>query len=68
MTEDSMNRAGRKDVVILAAKRTPFGTFGGALRDLSATDLGVHAAKAALAQSGAPVADVGEAEEVSSPP
>jgi acetyl-CoA C-acetyltransferase/acetyl-CoA acyltransferase 2 len=54
-----MRRAGQKDVVILAAKRTPFGTFGGALRDLSATDLAVHAAKAALAQSGAPAADVG---------
>jgi acetyl-CoA C-acetyltransferase/acetyl-CoA acyltransferase 2 len=54
-----MNRAGQKDVVILAAKRTPFGTFGGALKDLSATDLAVHAAKAALARSGAPAEDVG---------
>jgi acetyl-CoA acyltransferase 2 len=54
-----MKRAGQKDVVILAAKRTPFGTFGGALRDLSATDLGVHAARAALAQAGAPVDDFG---------
>jgi acetyl-CoA acyltransferase 2 len=54
-----MRRAGQKDVVILAAKRTPFGTFGGSLRDLSATDLGVHAAKAALARSGVPAADVG---------
>jgi acetyl-CoA acyltransferase 2 len=39
------------DLVFLAAKRTPFGTFGGALKDVSATDLAVHAAKAALAQS-----------------
>jgi acetyl-CoA acyltransferase 2 len=54
-----MNRAGQKDVVILAAKRTPFGTFGGTLKDFSATDLAVHAAKAALAQSGAPAEDVG---------
>jgi len=54
-----MNRAGRKDIVILAAKRTPFGTFGGALRDLTATDLGVHAARAALAQAGAPAEDFG---------
>jgi acetyl-CoA C-acetyltransferase/acetyl-CoA acyltransferase 2 len=54
-----MNRAGQKDVVILAAKRTPFGTFGGALKELSATDLAVHAAKAALARSGAPAEDVG---------
>jgi acetyl-CoA acyltransferase 2 len=54
-----MNRAGTQDVVILAAKRTPFGTFGGTLKDLSATDLGVHAAKAALAQAGAPADDFG---------
>jgi len=46
-----MRSATSSDVVFLAAKRTPFGTFGGALKDLSATDLGVHAAKAALAQA-----------------
>ncbi|BDG03585.1 acetyl-CoA C-acetyltransferase [Anaeromyxobacter oryzae] len=54
-----MNRAGQKDVVFLAAKRTPFGTFGGTLKDWSATDLGVHAAKAAIAQAGAPPEDYG---------
>jgi len=54
-----MNAAGPKDVVILAAKRTPFGTFGGTLKDHSATDLAVHASKAALAQAGIPVEDVG---------
>jgi acetyl-CoA acyltransferase 2 len=54
-----MNRAGQQDVVILAAKRTPFGTFGGTLRDLTATELGVHAAKAAIAQAGVPVEDFG---------
>ncbi|PWA19794.1 hypothetical protein CCH79_00007021, partial [Gambusia affinis] len=36
-------------VFIVAAKRTPFGTYGGALKDHSATDLAEHAAKAALA-------------------
>jgi acetyl-CoA C-acetyltransferase/acetyl-CoA acyltransferase 2 len=54
-----MNRAGTQDVVILGAKRTPFGTFGGALKDLSATDLAVHAAQAAIAQAGAPAEDFG---------
>ena len=54
-----MNRAGKEDIVILAAKRTPFGTFGGALKDLTATDLAVHAAKAAVAQAGAPADDFG---------
>ncbi len=56
-----MNRAGRKDIVVLGAKRTPFGTFGGALKDFSATDIGVHAAKAAMAQAGAPPEDFGHA-------
>ncbi len=40
-----------KDVVILGGARTPFGTYGGALRELSANDLGVVAAKAALERS-----------------
>ncbi len=47
-----MRTATPTDVVFLAAKRTPFGAFGGALKDLSATDLGVHASRAALAQAG----------------
>jgi len=54
-----MKRAGQQDIVILAAKRTPFGTFGGTLKDQSATDLGVHAAKAAIAQAGVPAEDFG---------
>lgn len=37
-----------KDIVFLSARRTPFGTFGGTLKDLSATDLGVVAAEAAI--------------------
>ncbi len=39
------------DIYFLSGKRTPFGTFGGALKDHSATDLGVETAKAALAQA-----------------
>jgi acetyl-CoA acetyltransferase family protein len=54
-----MRSATTTDVVFLGAKRTPFGTYGGALKDLSATDLGVHAAKAALAQAGVSPQDVG---------
>jgi acetyl-CoA acyltransferase 2 len=41
-----------KDVVFLSAARTPFGTFGGKLKDLSATDLGVVAAQAAMERAG----------------
>ncbi len=54
-----MNQAGPADVVILSAKRTPFGAFGGALAALSATDLGVHAARAALVAGGVAPAEVG---------
>jgi acetyl-CoA acetyltransferase family protein len=47
------------DVVFLSAKRTGMGTFGGALKDFSATDLGVFAAKGALEKAGVPAEDVG---------
>lgn len=39
------------DIWFLSGKRTPFGTFGGSLKDFSATDLGVETAKAALTQA-----------------
>lgn len=35
---------------IVAAKRTPFGSFGGSLKAVKAAHLGGHAARAALAQ------------------
>ncbi|MDB4948457.1 MAG: atoB [Gemmatimonadetes bacterium] len=47
------------DVVFLSAARTGFGTFGGALKDLSATDLGVAAARGALEKAGVPADAVG---------
>jgi acetyl-CoA acyltransferase 2 len=46
------------DIVFVAAKRTPFGTYGGSLKDVSATDLGVVAAQAALGESGVSPGDV----------
>jgi acetyl-CoA acetyltransferase family protein len=46
------------EVVFLAGVRTGFGSFGGALKDLSATDLGAIAAGEALTRSGVPAADV----------
>ena len=39
------------DVVILGGARTAFGSYGGGLRDVSATDLGVIASKGAIARS-----------------
>ncbi len=41
----------QSDVVFLSGVRTGFGTFGGTLKDFSATDLGVVAAKHAVERS-----------------
>jgi acetyl-CoA acyltransferase 2 len=46
-------------VVVVAAKRTPFGTMQGSLKGISATNLAVHAAKAALEQCGIDKRDIG---------
>jgi acetyl-CoA acetyltransferase family protein len=46
-------------IVFLSGVRTGFGAFGGALKDLSATDLGTVAARAALERSGVEPAAVG---------
>ena len=48
-----------REVVFLSGKRTGFGSFGGSLRDLSATDLGAISARAALEEAGVSPADVG---------
>lgn len=40
------------DVFIVAAKRTPFGTFGGVFLNKSATELGVAATTASLQSIG----------------
>ena len=53
-----MSKSLSKEIVFLSAKRTAFGNFTGALSKMTATDLGVHAAKAALAQSGVDPKDV----------
>ncbi len=45
-----MNRPARS-VVILAARRTAFGTMNGSLKSLTANDLGVLASKAAIASA-----------------
>ena len=49
----------QKEIVFLSGKRTPFGTFGGTLKDFTATDLGVVAAEAALKESGVPANEIG---------
>jgi acetyl-CoA C-acetyltransferase len=46
--------------VILSACRTPIGSFGGALKDLSAADLGAIVIREAIARAGVNAADVGD--------
>jgi acetyl-CoA acyltransferase 2 len=48
----------KRDIVILSGVRTAFGKFGGSLKDISATDLAVPAAKAALERAGVAADDV----------
>lgn len=40
-----------KNIYIIAGQRTAFGSFGGGFKDLSATDLAVHAGRATLEQA-----------------
>jgi acetyl-CoA C-acetyltransferase len=49
-----------KDVFILSAVRTPIGKYGGTLRGLTAPDLGVIAARAALQRAGVAGDELGE--------
>src|SRR5918995_4634036 len=58
-TSGSTSRASSEGVVFLSGVRTGFGTFGGTLKDLSATELGAAAARAAIERSGVDRADIG---------
>lgn len=49
-----------KEVFIIAAVRTPLGSFGGSLSTLSATALGSAAIKGALEKAGVPAAEIQE--------
>lgn len=49
-----------KEVVIVSAVRTPIGSFGGSLKDISATKLGAIAIKAAVEKAGIKPSDVQE--------
>jgi acetyl-CoA acetyltransferase family protein len=46
------------EVVFLSAVRTPFGTFGGSLKDVAVTDFTTVAAKEAIKRAGIEAADV----------
>ena len=49
-----------RQVVFLAAVRTPFGTFGGSLKDHSATELGILSGRAAVERAGADPSEYGQ--------
>jgi acetyl-CoA C-acetyltransferase len=48
------------ETVILSACRTPIGAFGGALKDVSAAELGAVVIREAIARAGVKAADVGD--------
>ncbi len=50
----------KKEVYIISAVRTPIGSFGGALKDIPATQLGAIAIKAAVEKAGIQPSDVQE--------
>jgi len=48
------------NAVVLSACRTPIGSFGGALKDLSAADLGAIVIREAITRAGVNAADIGD--------
>ena len=59
MTSRAPRPPSSEAVVFLSGVRTGFGTFGGTLKDLSATDLGVIVARAAVDRSGVEAGAIG---------
>jgi acetyl-CoA acyltransferase 2 len=54
-----MTQGQEREVVFLSGTRTAFGTFGGSLKDLSATELGTASARGALEAAGVDPAAIG---------
>ncbi|MBT0963479.1 thiolase family protein [Denitromonas iodatirespirans] len=57
-SEAAAQSAQYDDIWLVAGQRTPFADYNGALRDVSATDLGICAARALFATSGIPAGEV----------
>src|SRR5689334_9441483 len=57
-TRRRMTQGSNTEVVFLSAVRTPFGTFGGALKDMPVTELTTYAAKAAIERASIDAADI----------
>lgn len=54
-----LNASPETTIVVVSGQRTPFGAFGGSLKDVGATALTVAAGKAALEQAKVAASDVG---------
>ncbi len=54
----TLNKSPETTIVVVAGQRTPFGAFGGGLKDVGATLLSVAAGKAALEQAKVSAADI----------
>lgn len=54
----TLNSSPETTIVVVGGKRTPFGAFGGGLKDIGATQLAVAAGRAALEQAKVPAADI----------
>lgn len=54
----NLNASPETTIVVVAGKRTPFGAFGGSLKDVGATQLAVAAGRAALEQAKVPASEV----------
>src|SRR5713101_5707432 len=61
MLDLEIGRRGLHDVYILSAVRTPIGKFGGSLTSMTAADMGVVAAKAAMERAGVQPQQIEEA-------
>ena len=46
------------EIVFLSGRRTPFGTFGGTLKDMTATELGAVASRSAIEEAGVEPGDI----------
>jgi acetyl-CoA C-acetyltransferase len=57
-SEAAASSAAYDDIWLVAGNRTPFADYNSVLRDVSPTDLGIHAARALFEKSGIPAAEI----------
>lgn len=55
---NALNASPETTIVVVSAQRTPFGAFGGSLKDVGATMLSVAAGRAAIIQAGVQPQDI----------